>query len=245
MPSRLSAIAAHSTCQPGLPAPRSDSHDGSPVARHAPQQRVERGALAGPVGVAAALAGVGQHRGLVVARLVAEPAGERGVEVDVRVLRVVDAVGRALREQLAHQLGDLPHRLDRADVVPRRQHPQRLHVLAEQRGLAHAEHHPVVLVAGGALQQRVVDVGDVLDVVHVVPEVPPQPVDQVERQVGGGVAEVGGVVGGDPADVHRGRRRPGRSGGPAPSRCRAGAAAARCPRARGRRPGPRFAWLQH
>ena len=174
--------------------------------RHPPQQRVERRALARTVGVAAALAGVGQHRGLVVVGLVAEPTGDRGVEVDVGELRVVDAVGRALREQLADQLGDLPHRLDRADVVPRREHPQRFHVFAEQRRLPHAEHDPVVVVAGGALQQRVVDVGDVLDVVHVVPQIPPDPVDQVERQVGRGVAQVRGVVRGDPADVHGGRR---------------------------------------
>ena len=209
------------------------------VARHAPQQRVERGALACPVGVAAAITGVGQHRGLVVVRLVAEPAGHGDVEVHVRVRGVVDAVGRTLRQQLAHQLGDLAHRLDCADVLPRGQHPQRLHVLAEQRGFPHAEDHPVVVVAGGALQQGIVDVGDVLDVVHVVPEVPPHPVDQVERQVGGGVTEVGGVVGGDPADVHGGGRGRGRSAGPARSRCRAGAAAARSRRARERLRRPR------
>ena len=54
---------------------------------------------------------------------------------------------------------------------------------------------PVDAVAGGPLEQRVVDVGDVLHVVHPVAAVQPHPVDQVEGQVGGGVAEVGGVVG--------------------------------------------------
>ena len=68
---------------------------------------------------------------------------------------------RAARSTL---LGDVRDRLDRADVVRRRDDPQRLHVLAEQRGLAHRQDHPVLAVARGPLQQRVVDVGDVLDV---------------------------------------------------------------------------------
>ena len=44
---------------------------------------------------------------------------------------------------------------------------------------------------------------------HIVAEVQPQPVDQIEGQIGGGVAEMGGVIGSDPAEVHGGRR-PGR-----------------------------------
>ena len=82
-------------------------------------------------------------------------------------------VGQALVEQRL-DVGDDPRdRLDRADVVLRREHPQRRHVLAEERGLAHAEHDPVLGVAVGALEQRVVDVGDVLHVVHGVAGVPP------------------------------------------------------------------------
>ena len=65
---------------------------------------------------------------------------------------------------------------------------------------------PVKTVAVGPLEQRIVDVGDVLHVVHLVPEVQPQPLNQVERQVGGGMPEMGGVVGRDPAHVHGGRR---------------------------------------
>ena len=60
----------------------------------------------------------------------------------------------------------------------------------------------------GPFQQRVVDVGDVLHVVHLVARVQPAPVHQVERQIGGRVPEVGGVVRGDPADV-QGRGRAG------------------------------------
>ena len=75
---------------------------------------------------------------------------------------------------------------------------------------------PVDAVAGGPLEQRVVDVGDVLDVVDVVPGVAQGPPQDVEGDVGGGVPHVGGVVGRDAADVHprgrSGRDRADRSG---------------------------------
>ena len=67
---------------------------------------------------------------------------------------------------------------------------------------------PVAPVAGGPLEQRVVDVGDVLHVVHLVAGVAQRPPQEVEGDVGGRVAEVGGVVGGDAADVEP-RDRPG------------------------------------
>jgi hypothetical protein len=108
--------------------------------------------LARAFGVAPALARQLDHRGFVEVGLVAEVTGDGAVEVDVRVLRVVDPVRRSRGQQFADELGDLPHRLHGADVVPRGQHPQRLHVLAEERRLAHAEHDPVVMVAGSALQ---------------------------------------------------------------------------------------------
>ena len=57
----------------------------------------------------------------------------------------------------------------------------------------------------GALEQRVVDVGDVLDVGDLVAGVAPRPQQQVEADVGRRVAEVGGVVRRDPADVEPGR----------------------------------------
>ena len=66
----------------------------------------------------------------------------------------------------------------------------------------------------GPLQQRVVDVGDVLDVGDLVAGVAPGAVEQVERDVGGRVAEVGGVVRGDAADVEP--RRPVGAGGTSP-----------------------------
>ena len=174
------------------------------LAGHAPQERVERVPLAPTVGVAAALREHLAHPCLVVARDVAEVPGGGVVVVDVRELGVVGAVGRAAGQELAHQLADLVHGLDGPDEVARREDPQRGHVLAEQRRLAHPEHDPVVHVPLGPLEQRIVDVGDVLDVVHVVARVEPQAVDQVERQVGRRVAEVRRVVGRDAADVHPG-----------------------------------------
>ena len=131
----------------------------------APQQRVEPVALARAVGVAPALGEQPQHRRLVVAGLPAEAGRLRDVVVDVAG-PVVQDVGQALVEQRLDPADDPRDRLDGADVVLRRQHPQRRHVLAEQRGLAHGEHDPVLAVALGPLQQRVVDVGDVLHVVR-------------------------------------------------------------------------------
>src|SRR5690606_28304363 len=63
----------------------------------------------------------------------------------------------------------------------------------------------------GPLQQRIVHVGGVLHVVHAVPGVPPHAVHHVEGHIGVGVAEVGGVVGGDAADVHARLARAGRA----------------------------------
>ena len=197
-----SAIVAHSMCQPGRPAvPRGPGQDGSPGPLAAPEHRVQRLPLAGAVGVSPALGEEPQHRRLVVAGLLAEAGRLRDVVVDVAGA-VVQDVGQALVEQVL-DVGDDPRdRLDRADEVLGRQHAQRRHVLAEQRRLAHAEDDPVLVVAVGALEQRVVDVGDVLHVVDGVAGVPPHPVDQVEGQVGGRVPEVRGVVGRDAADVH-------------------------------------------
>jgi hypothetical protein len=173
MPTVSSAIVAHSMCQPGRPSMPARAGPGRLALPAAPpQQRVEPVALARPVGVAAALGRQRQHGGLVVAGLLAEAGRLGDVVVDVAGA-VVEDVGQALVEQRL-DVGDDPRdRLHRADVVLGRQHAQRRHVLAEERGLAHAEDDPVLAVALGPLEQRVVDVGDVLHVVHGVPGVPP------------------------------------------------------------------------
>ena len=108
--------------------------------------------------------------------------------------------------------GDQRDRLDGADVGRRRQDAQRLHVATEALGLPLGELAPVLSVAVRPLEQRVVDVGDVLDVGDLVAGVAQHALQHVVGQVGGRVAEVGGVVGRDAADVHRrggaGRERP-------------------------------------
>ena len=111
-------------------------------------------------------------------------------------------VRRAPLAQRADHLDDARDRLDRADVVLGREHAQRRHVLAEQLRLALGERHPVLAGRLRALEQRVVDVGDVLHVADVEPGVATDPLDDVEHQVRRGVAEVGGVVRRDAADVH-------------------------------------------
>ena len=114
--------------------------------------------------------------------------------------------------QLLDQLHDQRHRLDRAHVVPGRQDIECRHVLAIELGLLLGECGPVRAGSGGAFQQRVVDVGDVLHVIDLEPAVAPDPVEQVEGDVGVGVADVGRVVGRDAADVDAVLSRwPGRS----------------------------------
>ena len=91
----------------------------------------------------------------------------------------------------------------------RRENVEGRHVLGVQRGLLRSELLPVDAGLGGSLEQRVVHVGDVLDVLHRQAGVPPDPVEQVERDVGVRVPEVGCVVRGDAADVHPSRTSSG------------------------------------
>src|SRR6185437_14765345 len=173
-------------------------------ALRAPHQRVQLVALARAVGVAATFGEQAQHGVAVVAGLVAELPRGVGAEVHVRVVGVVDGVGRTGGQHLLHQLDDLTNGLGGRHIVVRRQHPERRHVFAEQIRLAGGQLTPVDAVTLGPLEQRIVDIRDVLHVVDLVPDVQPDPVHQVERQVGGGMPQVGGVVRGDAADVHGG-----------------------------------------
>ena len=188
-------------CQPGRPGPSGLSQCGSPS--RGPRQTTQSSGsfLPGPVGVTAALGEQREHRVAVVVRLLAERrvGGHREVEV---VLDPVDRAGLLQPLDQGHRERD---RLDRADVVLGREHPQRLHVLAEQLGLALGELGPVDAHLGRPLQQRVIDVGDVLDVDHLVAGVAPGPVQQVEADVVGRVAHVRGVVRRDAAGIEPGR----------------------------------------
>ncbi len=167
-----------------------------------PQQWVEGILLAGAGRVSPALGEQFEHpfagEGADETELLV--AGDRVVDVSVEV------VGSTGLEQLVDPLHHERDRLDRADVVTRRQDAERGHVLAEQCGLGSSELAPVLAGRDGAFEQRVVDVGDVLHVVHVVTGVQPDPLHEVERDVRRGVPEMCGVVGGDPADVQAGGR---------------------------------------
>ena len=218
-PRYSAAIAEHSTCQPGRPGPNRDSQDGLARPLRPPDQRVERVLLARPVRVAAAL---GRQLGHQLDRQVGEGAGPgqraellvgAAGEVDV----AVDVVQRAAGGEPLGERVDDADGLHRADEVGRRQVPQRLHVAAVAVGLAQRELAPVLAVALGPLEQRVVHVGDVLGVDHLVPGVEPRADQQVPGGEGGGVAHVGRVVGGDAAGVQR-RPVPGGRDGELPAR---------------------------
>ena len=185
----------------------------------APDQSVQRVLLPRPAGVAAALRGQLGHLGGVVPRRGARPGQRAELRVgrlgEVQVL--VQVVQRAAVGHPDVEPLDDRQRLHRSDQVGGRQDAQRLHVGAVALDLAAGQLAPVLAVAGGPFQQRVVDVGDVLDVDHGVPggrryvrglghRVQPGPDQQVPGGVGGGVPDVRRVVGGDAAGVQRGHR---------------------------------------
>jgi hypothetical protein len=67
--------------------------------------------------------------------------------------------------------------------------------------VAVAEGQVVLAELPGAAQQVIVDIGEVLDVLHPVAEILEVAMQDVEADVGEGVAQVAGVVGRDTADV--------------------------------------------
>ena len=235
----VSAMTLHSMCQPGRPGragcPRTARRPGCP--RHSSESSGSR--LPARSGSPPRSANSASMVVAVVVRLAAEPGRRGDREVDV----LVDAVGRAGGRAAAPIASVISRdRLDGADVVVRRQHPQRRHVLAEQLDLALGQLDPVLAGLRGPLEQRVVDVGDVLHVVHLVPGVAPDAVDEVEGEVGGRVAEVRRVVRRDAAHVHAGRRGPAPSAAPRRWRCRTAAARPPRPGRSGTRVPARSAW---
>ena len=179
-----------------------------------PQQRVERVLLARPVRVAAALGGQREHRSPRPARTRSRTraaAGRRSRR------RRRTSVRRAGLEQPLHQ-----RRRSAGSPRPRRRSASggstRSAAMSSRNSAVSrsASARPVLAVARGPLQQRVVDVGDVLHVAHLEPGVAPHPLHQVEGEVRRRVAEVGRVVRRDAADVHPGGRPRARSGGTSP-----------------------------
>ncbi len=194
-------MATHSMCHPG----RAFAQGGPVPARLAragghPEHRVEGVLLAGALGVAAALGGEQPHG----RRVEAGDLTEVRVGVDGEVDVAFEVVGGARLPQPLDEGHDARYGLDGSDVVARGQHPQGGHVLAEERRLALRQLGPVLTVAHGPLQERIVHVGHVLDVVNLPLGVEPHALNEVERVVGRRMTHVGRVVRRDAADVDAG-----------------------------------------
>lgn len=194
-------MATHSMCQPGRPGPSEAlSQLGFALAGGHPQHRVERILLARALRVAAALCGQQPHRlGVQVGHL-----AEVRVGLDGEVHIAVELVGGAGVPEAFDERDDARYRLHRADVVLRRKHAQGGHVLAEEGRLAFGELGPVLTVAHGPLQQRIVHVGHILDIVNLPLGVEPHALNEVERVVGRRMTHMGRVVRRDAADVDAG-----------------------------------------
>lgn len=200
MPRWSSAIATHSMCQPGRPSPRrprpsSARPGGRPSRASGPAGSSCRGARGRRR--ARRRAGASPPRR---ARRPRRSAGRRRR----RSRRRLRGRRRRPPPQPLHEGHDARYGLDRSDVVLRGQHPQGGHVLAEECRLALRELGPVLTVACGPLQERIVHVGHVLDVVNLPLGVEPHALNEVERVVGRRMTHVGRVVRRDAADVDAG-----------------------------------------
>ena len=173
--------------------------------RRLPQHEVQRVALAVVVGGAAPLGGQGAHGVVVVA---AEPA-EAGPCGHVEPGGALDGVGVARRDEILDERHHLGHPFGGSWLGLGGTGVEVLHVAVEPGHLGRGQLQEVHAELAGLGQDRVVDVGDVAHHPHAVAEVLEAADQQVVGQVGVGVAEVGAVIGGDPAHVDphlRGRR---------------------------------------
>ncbi len=203
MPRYCSAIAAHSTCQPGRPRPNGESQAGSP-GRSACQSRQSSGSRL-PARSGSPPRSANSAR--IVSASRPDTLPKSGSDFTAKYRSPSTSYTAPSRCSAAIDLDHLRDRLDRPDVVRRRQHPQRGHVVAEQLRLLLRELDPVDTGLAGALEQRVVDVGDVLRVPDLMAGIAPEPLDQIEGQVRRRMAHVGCVVRRDATHVHP--RRPG------------------------------------
>ena len=198
MPSSRRARAEHSMCQPGRPGPHCEGHDGSSGADgcHSTKSRGSR--LSGSSGLpprsAASLSISSRLRWLTWPNAV-----ERG---HVEVHRPAGGVGVAPVEHHADEPEDVVDGRRGPGLAEGGQHPQGLHVGVEPGHLPGGQVEVGLAQLPGLAQQVVVDVGDVAHAQGAVPLVPQPALDHVVEQVGGGVADVGGVVGRDAARVH-------------------------------------------
>ncbi len=167
-------------------------------ARRLPQDEVERRPTTGIVGITAPSASQTHH---LVLRVVGElpVLGKRGHVVvhgavgQVRVSRFEEPTDEILDERNGVGGSRFGHRWA---------HPECIHVDAEplHLGLGQVEIRDTELA--GLREDRVVDVSDVADHPYVVTQFLQASDQEVVRKIGRCVAEVGGVVRRDAADVH-------------------------------------------
>ena len=104
--------------------------------RGAPEQRIERIALARSIGVSPALGAEGEHGRPVERALLAELPGRQNhgtVEVEVVVgIRARHAVCGPVVGECLHRIGDVADHIGDGHVLVGRDHAQRFHVVAEQ-----------------------------------------------------------------------------------------------------------------
>ena len=197
-PNRAIAMAEHSRCQPGRPGPNGDAHDGSSASDGCQSTKSSGSRWRRSSGRAAPFAGQLDHP-------LAAVAGQRAVAGrggDVEVGDAVDGVGVTRRRPAP----SIRSRMSSIDSVAlgscdRRPGVERGHVGVEPGDLLGGELEEVDAELPRLRQDRVVDVGDVAHHVDRVAEVLEAADEDVVGEVGGGVAEVGGVVGRDAADV--------------------------------------------
>ena len=166
-----------------------------------PQHEVKWVFFVRVVGIVAALVGRRQHLGVVHVRQLAVARVGCDAEVDVAVAHVGVA-------KLDQPLDDRAHSLDLVaglGEIGRRNDVKRRAVVDEALRLAAGDLVPGHTVALGALEQRVVDVGNVLAVAHLRALKAQIAHQRVEDQEGVRVADMGRIVGRYTTDVQRQR----------------------------------------
>ena len=119
-------------------------------------------------------------------------------KVDVAVGRI----GKAAIHQSLHQADDLVDMFRGLGLASRGQQAEAVHVLVEGANEFFRQFPAADAALVGALDDLVVHIRVVAYVVHLVAEIAQVTIDDVEHDVGAGMADVAVVVDGDSADVH-------------------------------------------
>ena len=219
-PSSRRASAEHSMCQPGRPGPQRDSQAGSSGSDGCHSTKSSGSRLLGSSGLPPCSAARRSMRGRIE---VAQPAErDRTWRRRSTPPRPTGRRGRSRgRRPISERMSGIAEVARGSDYD--RQEAERVHVGVEAGHLLGGQVEVVHTELAGLSQDVVVDVGHVAHAAGLVAEVPEPALQDVEGQVDRGVAEVRGVVGGDPAGVHRDRWARARTPRPPAGPCRTGA----------------------